>query len=74
MQGVAIPLPARLFAVAAVCDALSSDRPYRRALPHTEVEAELFRGRGSHFDPIVLDAFLTLIKADHRHTYAATAR
>jgi putative two-component system response regulator len=56
--GDAIPLPARIVALADVYDALSSDRPYRAAWPRERVMAEIAAGRGTHFDPQVVDAFL----------------
>ncbi|MGH2606402.1 MAG: HD domain-containing phosphohydrolase, partial [Anaerolineales bacterium] len=58
LRGEEIPLGARIFAVVDVWDALSSDRPYRRAWPRDEVLAHLRRGAGVHFDPQVLDVFL----------------
>lgn len=54
----AIPLPARIVALADVFDALSSDRPYRAAWPPERVLAEIVAGRGTHFDPRIVDAFL----------------
>lgn len=58
LEGEEIPLGARLFAVADVFDALTSDRPYRTALDFDQATAEIARGRGTHFDPMVVDAFL----------------
>lgn len=60
-QGLAggdIPLPARICAVADVFDALTMDRCYRPALPNEDVVVHMRAGRGSHFDPDILDAFL----------------
>ena len=60
-QGAAgddIPLCARIVALADVFDALSSDRPYRPAWSRERVLAEIAAGRGTHFDPRVVDAFL----------------
>lgn len=53
----AIPLPARIFAVADVYDALTNDRPYRQAMSHAHAMVLIRQGRGSAFDPAVLDAF-----------------
>ena len=53
----AIPLAARIFAVADVYDALSSKRPYKQPLPFDQVMAMLAEGRGTHFDPDVLACF-----------------
>lgn len=54
----AIPLAARIAAVADVYDALSANRVYRTAWPHEQVVEYLLANRGSHFDPLVTDAFL----------------
>jgi putative two-component system response regulator len=61
LAGEEIPLSGRIVAVADVFDALVSDRVYRLALPDDEVVAAIRAGRGGHFDPVVLDAFLTAI-------------
>lgn len=63
LAGPRIPLPGRIVAIADVFDALTSDRPYKRAWPLGEALAEIRRLRGSHFDPVITDAFLRL---DHR--------
>lgn len=58
LKGEAIPIFSRIVAVADVFDALSSDRPYKRAWP-LEAAVEYLRAkRGSHFDPRCVDAFL----------------
>src|SRR6185503_18566974 len=51
LQGEAIPLSARIFAVADVWDALSSNRPYRRGWPKAQVREYIRSGAGVHFDP-----------------------
>ncbi|HLM67544.1 MAG TPA: HD domain-containing phosphohydrolase [Longimicrobium sp.] len=61
LAGDAIPRSARVVALADVYDALSSDRPYRPAWPRERVLAEIAAGRGTHFDPAVVDAFLTYV-------------
>jgi putative two-component system response regulator len=58
LSGTEIPLQGRIVAVVDVYDALTSDRPYRRALSHADAIMLLVAGRGTQFDPIVLDAFL----------------
>ena len=65
LSGEAIPLAARLMAVADVYDALISDRVYRRALSHEQALAIISAGRGQHFDPAVADAMIAL-EADFR--------
>ncbi|HEX6038577.1 HD-GYP domain-containing protein [Longimicrobium sp.] len=66
--GEAIPLSARIVALADVYDALSSDRPYRPAWPHDRVMDEIRAGRGTHFDPGVVDVFLTAVAPDLERT------
>jgi len=58
LEGEAIPLPARLFAVIDALDAMTFDRPYRRAVSFDEARAEILRMSGSQFDPRAVDAFL----------------
>jgi len=61
LRGEQIPLGARILAVADAWDAMTSHRAYRKALPPEVVQAELARGRGTQFDPRVLDAFLAVL-------------
>jgi len=66
LAGTAIPLAARLMAVADVYDALISVRPYKQAMSHEEALAFIRAGSGSHFDPRVveaLDACLAEVRA-----------
>ena len=58
LAGDAIPLSARLMAVADVYDALVTRRPYKEPLSHAEAVRIIDRGRGTHFDPDIVDAFL----------------
>ena len=60
LSGEDIPLAARIVTVADVFDAVTSNRPYRTALPVEAAREEIVRGRGTHFDPQVADAFLTV--------------
>jgi putative nucleotidyltransferase with HDIG domain len=57
LVGEDIPLGARIIAVADVYDALTSDRPYRKALPPFYAKNEIVTNSGSHFDPQVVKAF-----------------
>ena len=58
VQGEDIPLEARVIAVADVYDSLTSDRPYRKASSPFEVRSIIVKGKGTEFDPRVVDAFL----------------
>ena len=58
LKGQDIPLFSRIVAVADVFDALSSSRPYKRAWTADEAAEFLRAGRGAHFDPACVDAFL----------------
>ncbi|MDR3522883.1 MAG: response regulator [Acetobacteraceae bacterium] len=68
LAGDAIPLPGRLMALADVFDALSSERPYKLALPLDQATDIIAAGRGTHFDPDLVDAFLA-----HRDAFAEIA-
>lgn len=57
LAGEEIPFGSRVIAVADTYDAMTTDRPYRRALTHEEAIAELRRGAGSQFDPAIVAAF-----------------
>ncbi|MFO0755521.1 MAG: HD-GYP domain-containing protein [Byssovorax sp.] len=57
MKGNEIPLIARIISVADTYDAMTSDRSYRRALPHDVAVTEIERCRGSQFDPDVASIF-----------------
>jgi len=63
LAGEAIPLSARLMALADVYDALISRRVYKPAFPHDKAVAILRAGRGTHFDPRIVDAFLGVADA-----------
>ncbi len=57
LKGKAIPMSARIFAVVDVWDALTSDRPYRRAWSERQALEYILRESGRHFDPEVVNAF-----------------
>ena len=61
LKGEEIPLAARMFSVVDVFDALSNDRPYRKAWPLERVIEYLKTESGTHFDPAVLSTFLQII-------------
>jgi putative two-component system response regulator len=58
LKGEDIPLAVRVFVVVDVFDALTSDRPYRRAWSREKVYAYIREQSGKHFDPAVVKAFL----------------
>jgi putative nucleotidyltransferase with HDIG domain len=61
LKGEQIPISARMFAIVDVFDALSNDRPYRKALPLAVVLEHLTKDSGRHFDPKVVDAFVRVL-------------
>jgi len=65
LAGEAIPLSARLMAVADVYDALISRRVYKNSVPHEQAVAIIQEGRGVHFDPDITDAFVELQETFH---------
>jgi len=60
LAGDAIPISARIMAVADVYDALISRRPYKNPFPHDKAVQMIIDGRGTHFDPDMVDAFVEL--------------
>ena len=67
LAGNAIPLGARIIAVADVYDALTSDRPYRNALPHAAAVATLARDAGRTLDAEIVAVFVDVsrhVRAD----------
>ncbi len=60
-KATSIPLSARIVAVADSYDAMTSDRPYRKALPVQKAREELLTCAGSQFDPVVAAAFVKMI-------------
>lgn len=76
LKGEQIPLPARVFAVVDVWDALRSDRTYRKAWQEEEVMAYIREQSGKHFDPHVVEKFFQLLdelkrqRGDSNHTFS----
>ncbi len=60
LKGKAIPLEARMFALADAFDAITSHRPYRKERDFATARREIKDNRGSHFDPVVVDAFCSV--------------
>ena len=63
LRGGQIPLAARIFAVVDVWDALCSNRPYRAAWTHEQALEYITSAAGTHFDPGVVEAFLSTLRA-----------
>ncbi len=61
LVGTEIPLAARIFAVVDTFDAMTNDRPYRRALPVLHALAEIERQAGRQFDPDIVGEFVALV-------------
>jgi len=60
LVGGNIPLAGRIMAVADVYDALVSDRVYKQSMTHEEAMSTMLEGKGAHFDPVLIDAFMTV--------------
>ncbi len=60
LKGEEIPIGARIFAIADTLDAITSDRPYRKAKPFAEARREIERCSGSQFDPAIVAVFREL--------------
>jgi len=63
LQGTEIPLLGRIMAIADVYDALISERPYKKAFSHEEAVEIIIQGKGTQFDPALVDVFL---KVSHK--------
>ena len=70
-KGEAIPLEARIISIADVYDSLTSDRPYRKAMPTTEAKEVISKGAGTDFDPDVVTAFLTAFRRGDLEIWSA---
>jgi len=60
LSGENIPLEGRLMAISDVYDALVSERPYKIAMTHEEACSIIMEGKGRHFDPVLVDVFLSV--------------
>jgi HD-GYP domain-containing protein (c-di-GMP phosphodiesterase class II) len=72
ISGYSIPLGARILAVADSYDAMTSDRSYRKALAQSKAVSELIRGSGTQFDPVVVNAFIEVLKDKYGYTEEET--
>jgi HD-GYP domain-containing protein (c-di-GMP phosphodiesterase class II) len=66
LAGEQVPLLARIVACCDAFNAMTSDRSYRAALPEAEAVEELRRGRGTQFDPLVVDALIETVASRPR--------
>lgn len=64
MSGEEIPVEARILAICDAYDAMTSDRPYRKSLSHTEALEELYRKAGTQFDPHLVSLFLDIMSEE----------
>jgi GAF domain-containing protein len=64
LKGECIPLLARLISVADAFDAMTTDRPYRKAMSKEDALAEIDAGLGSQFDPDIGKAFIAMMRAE----------
>ena len=62
LAGDGVPVAARLISVIDAYDAMTNDRPYRKAMTHDEALAELERGSGTQFDPVVVQALKSVLR------------
>jgi HD-GYP domain-containing protein (c-di-GMP phosphodiesterase class II) len=72
LQGAAIPLEARIFTVVDAFDAMTSDRPYRKAMPVADAMEEIRTNANIQFDPEVVVAFERVIARAQPHTHTLT--
>ncbi|MEW6284357.1 MAG: HD-GYP domain-containing protein, partial [Candidatus Eremiobacterota bacterium] len=72
LRGEEIPVSARIIAVADVFDALAAARPYKPGMDIEKVRSILLEGRGTHFDPDLIDAFMRVM--DRRYPELARKR
>ena len=68
IKGEEIPLECRVLSIVDSYDAMTSDRPYRKAMSHQEAIAELIRCSGTQFDPELVDRFIDIISKRARNT------
>lgn len=61
LKGKDIPLECRIISIADAYDAMTNDRPYRKALTHEEAIAELKLGSGEQFDPQLVEDFMAVL-------------
>ncbi|MDR2404299.1 MAG: response regulator [Spirochaetaceae bacterium] len=60
LSGYNIPLQGRIMAIADVYDALVAERPYKKSCTHEEATAIILQGKGTHFDPVLVNIFISV--------------
>ena len=73
LAGAEIPLPARIFTIADVFDALASPRPYKEAVGFERTMGIMQESRGEHFDPELFDTFEAMAASIYRRYYSASS-
>jgi putative nucleotidyltransferase with HDIG domain len=66
LKGEEIPIAARIFSIVDVWDAMTNDRPYRKAVPPEEVISHLMEQSGQHFDPNIVDVFMRVLRTPRK--------
>ena len=66
LSGHEVPVAARLISVIDAYDAMTNDRPYRKAMSHAEALAELEHGSGTQFDPLVVEALKAVLRGKRK--------
>jgi len=74
LAGKEIPIASRILLVTDAFDAMTTDRPYRKAMPIEAAVEELKRNSGTQFDPMVVEAFLRILARDGAQPLRGTAR
>jgi response regulator RpfG family c-di-GMP phosphodiesterase len=74
LRGAAIPIAGRLMALVDVYDAITTRRAYREPMSHEDAVAFIVAGKGTHFDPSVVDAFLEVARVVRRVSAEAAAQ
>jgi putative two-component system response regulator len=74
LEGIAIPLSARIVAISDAFDALTTDRPYREAMPLENARGVLHQGGGVQWDPEMVELFLALPESQRPHPTLVIAR
>lgn len=73
LKGQAIPIEARIIAIADAVEAMASDRPYRRALSFKKIKEELKRNSGSQFDPMIIESMLQILQERNEYILVNSA-